>query len=101
MSPYTVPLTTQLFTQLGCTAKLLPKCLCAKQGGSLYHIQNDLCYDPAGTYPQTTAQEVDTITTMHIMAMFPGLSMNDLSNFLINMYTKNTDIYNNTISSNC
>ena len=36
------------FTQLGCTAKLLPKCRLVKQGGSLCQIHDGLWYDPAG-----------------------------------------------------
>ena len=44
------------FRQSGCTVKLLPKCMHAKQGGSLYHFYDGLKYDPArGANLQPTA----------------------------------------------
>ena len=45
----TVQLLYLSFRQSGFTVKLLPKCMCAKQGGSLYHLYDGLWYDPAET----------------------------------------------------
>ena len=56
MFPYTVPQTTPVITQSGCTAKLLPLYLHVKQEGSLYHFYDGLWYDPAGAKTEDQLQ---------------------------------------------
>ena len=60
MSKQTVPHTPQAFSQSGCTVKLLPLNLRAKQRGSLYHFYDGPWYDLSGVRTRDLLHERQT-----------------------------------------